>query len=212
MSVFLVTHIAGGFLALLAMIVAFVATKGSSYHRYAGKAYVAAMTVSLVMALVVSVRTGNVFLGLIAVFSAYFVYTGWRLGARRKPDVILSDRLAVGLLGLSGVGMILFGIYMASQREGLFPVLLVFGAVAIGVALSDRRWLVGWPTGKERLTMHLGRMGGASIATLTAPTVVNIRTEPEFIAWFLPGMVVTPLIIYWGRRVRAGKMTLHDGR
>ena len=82
----------------------------------------------------------------------------------------------------------------------------VFGAIGGSFALSDAlRLQSGWPSGRERISLHLSRMGGASIATVTAVFVVNVATDPAFIAWILPTVVITPVIIYWGVRTKGGK-------
>ncbi len=44
-------------------------------------------------------------------------------------------------------------------------------------------------------------MMGASIAAATAFLVVNIQTNPVWITWIAPTVVITPLIIYLNRRV-----------
>lgn len=210
MSTPLLLHVVGGFAALLAMIVAYAMKKGSRWHKLAGKSYVAAMAVSLVMGLLLSVQNRDLFLGMISIFSAYFVYTGWRLAARKGPEVIVWDKLIVFSLMVVGIGMVLYGTWMLMGSDGQGVVMVVFGLTSILFGSGDLKNLKGWPTGKERIRMHLARMGGASIATLTAPTVVNIRTEPEFIAWLAPGVLMTPLLTYWGRRVSQGKMSLRD--
>jgi len=210
MSLPLLLHVVGGFGALVAMIVAVAVRKGSDLHRTAGKVYVAAMAASLAMALVVSVQTSNLFLTMIAVFSAYFVYTGWRLGAHRSADVTFADRMVVGALMMVGIAMLAYGAWMLVHREDLGVVMVVFGVASVVFAGFDLTKRGGWPTGKERIRLHVTRMGAASIATLTAPTVVNIRTEPEFISWLLPSILVTPLIARWASRVGQGKMSFRD--
>ena len=83
----------------------------------------------------------------------------------------------------------------------------VFGGIGGGFAVRDLKSLGGgWPSGIDRIALHLVRMSAASIATLTAVLVVNVQTEPAFIAWLLPTIVVTPMIFYWVRRVRSGAM------
>ncbi|MDB4224820.1 hypothetical protein N9850_13715, partial [Granulosicoccus sp.] len=156
-------------------------------------------------ATVVSIATANIFLLLIAVFSAYLVYTGWRL-AKVKDGVksILDLRLSLLMLVVS-VAMIAYGIFMLTQGESLGVALIVFGFLGGAPALSDYKSPGVWPKGKHRILLHLNRMGGACIATVTAVFVVNIQTNPAFIAWLLPTLIGTPLIIYWSRRTINGK-------
>lgn len=210
MSVAILLHVASGALAVAAMIVAFAARKGGRLHRLGGKVFVGAMAVSLVLAVYLAVMKEDLFIGMIAVFSAFFVYTGWRLAAHRKPEVVLADRVTVWTMLVVGAGMICFGPVMLWRGDDLGVVMIVFGIAALLFGLGDLLRLKGWPTGKERLRLHVIRMGAASIATVTAPTVVNIRTEPEFIAWLTPAVILTPVIAYWSQRVAAGKVALRD--
>jgi hypothetical protein len=48
-------------------------------------------------------------------------------------------------------------------------------------------------------------MLGATIAALTAFTVVNIHTHPAYIAWIAPTILVLPVMLWWQKRVRAWK-------
>ena len=41
---------------------------------------------------------------------------------------------------------------------------------------------------------------GGTIATVTAVLVVNVNTNPVWIAWLAPTVVITPLIFYWNKR------------
>jgi len=44
-----------------------------------GRGYVYGMSISMVLAILISAATTNVFLFFIALFSSYLVFTGWRL-------------------------------------------------------------------------------------------------------------------------------------
>jgi hypothetical protein len=101
--------------------------------------------------------------------------------------------------------MIAYGIFMLTQGESLGVALIAFGFFGGTPALSDFKSPSTWPKGKHRILLHLNRMGGACIATVTAVFVVNIQTNPAFIAWLLPTLIGTPLIIYWSRRTINGK-------
>jgi hypothetical protein len=47
-------------------------------------------------------------------------------------------------------------------------------------------------------------MLAGSIANVTASFVVNVSTEPVWLAWIAPTMIITPVIIYWNPRVLKG--------
>ena len=196
-------HIAFGSLALGGMVLAWVAKKGGKWHRLGGKAYVASMAFALVVASFVSVVTQNVFLGLIGLFSAYLIYTGWRVAGVRNGTRSATDNAAAVSMMIVAVLMAAYGVWMLITGASLGVALIVFGFLGGIPALTDWRGKQ-WPKGKERIVLHLNRMGAGSIATLTAVFVVNVQTSPAFIAWLLPSVVVSPLIAYYTRQQRSG--------
>ena len=208
-DILLTSHLVSGSITVIGMLVAFASRKGSRIHRLGGRVFTIAMCVALVTAIALAVRKSDIFIGLVAVFSAYFVYTGWRVAAIRDRRFLTSDRIALVLLMLASAAMFIVAVLMQRQGEGLFPVLLVFGALAIGLVATDWRYRGGWPKGIQGVTLHLTRMGGASIATITAVFVVNVRTDPEFIAWLVPSAVIIPTLLFFARRLkRSGEKCL----
>jgi len=195
-----VMHIVAGATALFALLGAIGSAKGGIWHRRAGKCYTWAMAVALALAVIISLFTVNVFLLLIGLFSAYFVYTGWRITQVRDGFRNAVDRSSSLLMLVTSSLMLLYGLYLYISGESLGVALAVFGIFALLPAWQDYR-LTRWPVGKDRIVLHLSRMGGASIATVTAAFVVNVKTNPAFVAWLLPTLVGTPVILYWVRRV-----------
>ena len=195
-----VLHIVAGATALAAMTGALCTAKGGRWHRQMGKCYTIGMAVALALAIVISLLTVNLFLLLIGVFSAYFVYTGWRLTQTRDGTQNTADRITVSLMLYVGIFMVVFGLYMLVRGKSLGIAMAVFGIFALAPGWADYRSSM-WPVGKERIVLHLNRMGGASIATVTAALVVNVQTDPAFIVWLLPTIIGAPLIVYWNRRV-----------
>jgi len=198
-KVLVLLHITAGCGALIGMVGALVTSKGGRKHRRMGKIYSVAMAIALTLALLGSALTLNLFLFLIGLFSAYFVYTGWRLTQTKQGIRNQTDQFASQSMIVCGVAMIAYGIYLALASQSLGIALAVFGVIALLPAWQDYR-KDQWPTGKERIVLHLNRMGGASIATITAAFVVNVQTNPAFIAWLLPAIIGGPIIFYWTRR------------
>jgi hypothetical protein len=60
----------------------------------------------------------------------------------------------------------------------------------------------------KRIQLHLQRMLGALIASISAFLVVNYRWFPEElpapILWLFPTFVLTPILVFWSRRVERG--------
>ena len=157
-----------------------------------GGVYVYAMAVVSATALVllaIEQSFGRIFLGLIAVFSFYFAFSGYRVLSRKRaidrPGTI--DWVALGLFGGAGVGILGMGVYLLLESVSFGVVMVVLSGVVIAVSLSDlhefhatdlepRAWFFE----------HLQRMGGAYIATTTAFVSVNATFVPLVARWLLP--------------------------
>lgn len=198
----LAVHIAGGSIALLALVPAVVASRGNGVrvgrnHRRAGLVYVGGMTAALASAYPLAVLLPSVFLGAVALFTTYLVASGWRWIRRGAADrVPLGRGLAVGML-IAAAGMVAVGVDQLRSGDGLGVALLVFAGIGGTLALQDLLALrAARPARRERVALHLGRMLGGAIATLTAVLVVNVTTEPEWLGWVAPSAVITPLILW----------------
>ena len=79
--------------------------------------------------------------------------------------------------------------------------LIVFSLIAGGLGISDVMTLRNRnATGKQRIARHLTNMLAGTIATVTAVLVTNVTTEPIWVAWLAPTVVITPVIFYWNKR------------
>lgn len=197
-------HVVAGSIAVIGMVIAMATKKGGLWHRRGGQAYSAGMLVTLVLALIISVITRNLFLFSIGIFSGYMVYTGWRVAKVRNGVMSTVDRVALFSLAVTVVAMIGLGVLMLSRGQYMGVVQIVFGLLASALVVQDYRFKGSWPRTKERVALHLGRMGGATIATITAVLVTNVQTQPAFLAWLAPSVVGVPFIAYWTRQVMGG--------
>lgn len=188
-----------GSVAVLGMITAWTTKKGGLWHRRGGQAYVIGMVGALLLAFIVSVATNNKFLFFVGLFSAYLVYTGYRVAKARDSVRTRLDKGVSIFMMLAGLVMFAFSAYTYSSDSSTAIILTVFGFIGIGLGYADFRRGDKWPASKERIALHLGRMGGASIATVTAVFVVNVQTNPAWIAWLVPIVVGSFAIAYWTR-------------
>ncbi len=195
-------HIVFGSIAVLGMLTALLTKKGGLWHRRGGKAYVSGMAVALIASAIVSVLTKNLFLFFIGLFSAYLVYTGWRLAVAKDGVRSTTDKWIANSIIIVGILMGVYSIVTYSTDSSMAITLAVFGLFTACFGYFDFRRGDHWPKGKERIILHLVRMGGASIATVTAVFVVNVQTEPAFIAWLLPTVIGSGLIGHWTKRVK----------
>ncbi|MFB6196619.1 MAG: DUF2306 domain-containing protein [Haloplanus sp.] len=198
-------HIAAGFLALGAGAGAFATKKGGQRHRRFGRTFVYAMAVVSATAVALYPLRPNLlrlFLVLVAVFSFYFAFSGYRVLSRKRPDddPARVDWAALGLLGLSGVGLVAIGVWLLVRGAGFGPVLLVFGAIALAFTVTDVRSFRGDPERGAWVGQHVVRMGAAYIATVSAFSAVNFVFLPTVARWLWPTLLGTPLLVYAVRR------------
>jgi uncharacterized membrane protein len=194
-------HIAAGALAVLAGLGALATEKGGRQHVRAGRVYVAAMgvvVVTVVPLFVLDPTFFRTFLLLVAVFSGYFAFSGYRAVGRKRPgddparvDWAVAAVTAVACLALGG-----WGVSLVAGGDTFGVVMVVFGGIGAALGTADLR---AYQTAAERpwLPNHLSRMVGAYIATVTAVSVVNLTMVPEVVAWLWPTAVGVPLIWYW---------------
>lgn len=200
----LVPHILSGFLALGAAGTAVAATKGAPLHRRAGTIYVLAMLIVTLTALALVFVHPDTFLLGIGIFSFYFVFSGWRAAKLRDGKTGPIDVAATLLMALTAMVMTGWGFLEITEsgQNDRAIVLLVFGVIGLSVAISDLwQWQKGPVTGKQRITHHLTRMLGGTIATITAAVVVNLTFLPDLVTWLGPTAAITPLIFWWNARI-----------
>jgi uncharacterized membrane protein len=198
-------HILTGFLALLAGLVAFATKKGGLRHRQAGKVFVGSMAVVSVTALALYPLEPNfwrLFLALVALFSFYFAFSGYRVLSRKRPaaDPELVDWVGVGVMGVAGVGILAMGAAMALDGRGFAPVLLVFGGIGSVFAVSDARTFRLESDPGAWVGAHVTRMGAAYIAAVSAFSAVNFMSLPAVVRWLWPTILGVPLLVYFGRQ------------
>ncbi|QIO23464.1 DUF2306 domain-containing protein [Haloarcula sp. JP-L23] len=201
-------HIAAGFLALFAGVGAFVTEKGSLRHRRAGRAYVYGMVVVAATALALFALDPTAtrqFLALVAVFSFYFVFSGYRVLSRKRPaDAPTAvDWGAVTLYGLASVGLLAMGALQLLAGNGFAVVVLVFGVLGTVLTVADVRSFRTEADPRAWLGEHVTRMGAGYIATVTAFSAVNFVFLPTVGRWLWPTLLGTPLLVYLQRRYEA---------
>ncbi len=194
-------HIAAGVVALAAGGVALVTEKGGRRHRRAGRVYVAAMAIVVVTVLplfVLDPTFFRTFLLLVAVFSGYFAFSGYRVLARKRPsdDPAVVDWAAAVAVVVACVALGAWGVTVVAGGDSFGVVMVVFGGIGGLLGGSDLR--AYWRNADGAwLVDHLSWMVGAYIATVTAVSVVNLSMAPDVVGWLWPTGVGVPLIWYW---------------
>ena len=202
MKILLLIHIFTGTVALIAAAVAVCSEKGKTYHIKAGQFYVLGMVGVFVTAIPMSIITNNLFLFLIGIFSFYLAFSGWRFAKNRSGQPSNIDWFAVYCMLLTGFTMLLMASWYFMLDNQNYITLIVFGSLALSLGYQD---FIAFKTqtakGKKRIARHLTNMMGGSIAVITAVLVVNINIEPRWIFWILPTLFITPVIIWWNKKV-----------
>ncbi|MWV64298.1 hypothetical protein GRS48_05590 [Halorubrum sp. JWXQ-INN 858] len=203
----LAVHVLAGVVALGAGLAAMATAKGRPRHNAAGRAYVASMAVVVVTALPLAIRIDSAFLLAVAVFSGYLVFAGYREVRRRRArltDPTPADWAGHGTMVAVGAAMVVLGVHgTVTGTVELAPVLAVFGAIGGGAAgFTLRRFRTPLADRTPWIERHIGFMGGAYIATVTAAVTVNLTAVPPLARWLGPTLVGVPLIVYATRRYR----------
>lgn len=211
----LITHIAIGSIALISGATAILSKKGGKVHTRAGMVYYLCMYGIGVSAFVMTLMKFNPFLMAIAIFALYLTYSGkkaidnWRLKTAYTPT--LKDRIPFYVALATSIFMILFPLIQMSTRKELFvPILSVFGAIMLNASVKDIKKYGNpanfQPRNKMWLLHHIGMMGGAYIATVTAFLVNNIIIDQWWIVWLSPTVIGSALIasaiIKWRKKLR----------
>lgn len=214
-TVNLVIHIAAGFIALVLFWIPIVTKKGGKIHNRAGWLFVIAMSIVSITAFILSyirlfVESGRTleadafsyFLVFIAILSGATAWHGMRvLRYKNRKNV---HRNPIDL----GVSFLLFGSGLITSIFGFihgFPLISYFPI--IGIFLGGGQlyyWLTPQATRMHWIYEHLGSMIGCSIATITAFTVFGVPQllnidNVNLIIWFLPTILLLPLIIGFTR-------------
>lgn len=201
-KILLALHIAGGGLGLITGLIVLFMKKGGRIHRNLGNIYFYGMLVSAVVSLVMAYLHPNWFLFIVGIFTSYMLLTGKAyLNKKSTADVRLWDWVLSIVMAIFGSGFMIIGAMNLFKGVSFGLVLLVFGFISISFVLQDWKNFRGKsPVRNYWLTTHLQRMMGSYIASATAFLVVNNKVLPGTIAWLIPTVVITPLIIRWTKK------------
>jgi hypothetical protein len=196
-------HIAAGTISLFVAPAAMLTVKGGRAHRRWGKIYFWAMAVVATTAVALGLWRPQIFLTLLAIFSFYLAFSGYRALWRKRPEQGQGPRpidWAAALLTFAVSGsLVVLGLVRPGpswERVGIVPV--VFGALGMVLSGLDIRKLARPPTDRNAWWFaHMAGMPGSYIATVTAFSVVNFDFLPIYARWLWATVIGTPLIAIW---------------
>jgi len=196
-------HIAAGMVALFVAPAAMLTVKGGLAHRRWGKIYFWSMALVAATAVVLSLWRPRIFLTLLAVFSFYQAFAGYRGLGRKRPargdGPRPIDWAAALATFAASAALVVLGVLRPGaswERIGIVPV--VFGALGMVLSGIDLRRFVRPPADERAWWFaHMTGMLGSYIAAVSAFSVVNFGFLPTAVRWLWPTIVGTPLIALW---------------
>jgi len=196
-------HMIAGMLALFVAPGAMLTAKGGRAHRRWGKLYFWSMLVVALTAVLLALWRPIIFLALLALFSFYMAFAGYRALSRQRPaqgeTATALDWAAAMVTLIASAGMIVMGLTTGvAIRQQLGVVPIVFGALGVVLAGNDLRKFLRPPADPAAWWFsHMGGMLGSYIATVSAFSVVNFTVLPVTVRWLWPTLVGVPVIIAW---------------
>lgn len=206
--------IAGGLVLLTGLLNMVMRPKGGKWHRTIGKVYFWGMLwIALSAFGIITLFRFNLFLLIIAIFSFYLAFSGYRVLKRKKPGQQSAIDWAGAIIALVA-GLVLFGVGLKGIiGRGVHPFLIlamVFGGLTMLNARTDIRMFRSTEVDEKQWWWyhHMQAMVGSYIAAFTAFMVQNgdrffPHFEHQWIFWIGPTLVGTPAIIFWIRHYRA---------
>jgi len=193
-------HIAAGTTALIVAPGAMLAVKGGLWHRRWGKVYFWAMAMVAMSAVVMTSVKPNIFLSMIALFSFYLAFGGYRALYHKRPQdgATTLDWTGLALMAIGSLGLIAWAAVELSRGATMGWVGVTFGLLGTSLAVRDVRDFWTPPEdGRAWLYKHMVGMLSAYIATVSAFSVVNFQFMPPLVRWLWPSVIGSIGIALW---------------
>ena len=201
-------HIFAGFISLgIAYFLLFI-KKGNKRHKKLGMIYVYGMSTIFLTAIPLSLLGEfNSFLFVIAIFSFYLAFSGYRQGRDRNGAREQIDKV-LGVF-ITATGVLFYGVAVSAYlaEDSMWITSVIFGTIALVFGINDfrRMKIVERPNFYDRTNLHLNLMLAGTIATTTAFIVTIDPFSILWLNWVAPTIFGTPIIIYFSKRELAKK-------
>ncbi|WP_191566280.1 DUF2306 domain-containing protein [Metabacillus idriensis] len=210
-QLFKILHIIGGFIALFVFWIPIVTKKGGKAHRVSGWVYTSGMIVVAISAFymgayriffdqnanaeLISFSWFLIFIAILSSAAAYYGIRVLRFNNRKDRHRNVLDLFYPLLLLSSGIGICIYGTVNDA------PLLTWFPLVGIFLGISQLSYWLQKPKHKMHWWFeHFSGMLACCISTITAfmvfgaPRLLGIESV-SILLWFLPTIVITPIII-----------------
>lgn len=202
MRLFLGAHITAGASSFLLAPVALATAKGGKQHKRWGMVYLWSMGVVAGTALPMALYRPVLFLALVAVFSFYAAFSGYRVlklkdlarGGRARPI----DWIAAVVTFGSSLALALLGAFQPAMVQGFGVVSIIFGSLGMTLAYGQVKSFLFKPKDRRFWQYtHLGNFIGSYIAAWSAFSVVTLGRYlgQTWYVWLWPTMVGVPAIV-----------------
>ncbi len=206
-KIFIYIHAFFGGLGLITGAISIISKKGSLIHKRTGKLFSIGMLASSLISLPIAWMPNhkNLFLFLIGLFTIYMVLAGNRalsFKSKHKKQADWTDKIISGSMLFFSILMTALGTYGVLNNVENSILFLFFGGFGLFMTIKDFRFFKNFTKTKNSwLTIHIGKMIGAFIASITAFIVAGLGIG-SLIAWLAPTIFGTIYIIYWNRKLR----------
>jgi hypothetical protein len=201
MRVFLGVHITAGASSFLLAPVALATAKGGKQHKRWGMVYLWSMGVVAATALPMALYRPVLFLALVAVFSFYLAFSGYRVlrlkELARGGSAAPIDWIAAVICFAASACLAGFGAFRPVWVQRMGIVAIVFGFIGMRASVAEMWKFIRKPTEKMFWWYtHLGNMIGSYIAAWTAFSVVTLPLVfgNHIWLWLWPTAVGVPAI------------------
>jgi hypothetical protein len=202
MKAFLGVHITAGFSSFLLAPVALATAKGGKQHKRWGMVYLWSMGVVAATALPMALYRPVLFLALVAVFSFYLAFSGFRVTRlkelARGGSATPVDWIAAVICFVASACLAGFGAFRPAWVQGFGIVSVVFGFIGMRASAAEMWKFVRKPAEKMFWWYtHLGNMIGSYIAAWTAFSAVTLSRffGNAWYVWLWPTIVGVPAIV-----------------
>ena len=203
-------HILAGFISLGIAYVLLFMKKGNKRHKKLGMIYVYGMSTIFVTAIPLSlIGEFNPFLFVIAIFSFYLAFSGYRQGRDRNGAREQIDKALGIFITATSILFYSMAVNLYLIEDSMWITSVIFGSIALVFSINDfrRMKIVERPNFYDRTNLHLNLMLAGTIATTTAFIVTIDPFSTLWLNWIAPTIVGTPIIIYFSKRELAKKTT-----
>jgi hypothetical protein len=201
MKVFLGVYITAGASSFLLAPVALATAKGGKQHKRWGMVYLWSMGVVAATALPMALYRPVLFLALVAVFSFYLAFSGYRVlrlkELARGGSAAPIDWTAAIITFVASGCLAAFGAFRPVWVQGFGIVSIVFGFIGMRASAVEMWRFVHKPTEKMFWWYtHLGNFIGSYIAAWTAFSAVTLTQffGSTWYVWLWPTLIGAPAI------------------